>query len=127
MSPVKTIAPAASLMATLCGIPASLLSNRIWKASFAPTLSSVGVKAMFSAATSTTAAGPAGLGAPDGGAALGATDALGAADGDAGAYVQPGVVVAQAATARMVRPATSRRIVRIGGQDLEVVAGDRGR
>src|SRR6187431_2732033 len=120
MSPVKTIAPAASL-----------LSNRIWKASFAPTLSSVGVKAMFSAATSTTAAGPAGLGAPDGGAALGATDALGAAeadavadpdgaaadalastggaaDGDAGAYVQPGVVVAQAATARMVRPATSR-------------------
>ncbi len=152
MSPVKIVVPAASLIATLCGMPASLLAKLIWKATSGATLSSVGVNAMFWAATSTTAVGVEALGAadgaPDGSAeadgaaeaegaaeadgaaadpdgpadALASTEGIGVADG-AGAYVQPGVFVAQAATARTMRPAASRRMDRIGGQDLEMARG----
>jgi hypothetical protein len=61
----------------------------------------------------------------------GAADPLASAEGigvaDAGAYVQPGVDVVQAVTAAMVRPATSRRIGRMGSRDLEMVAEGRGR
>jgi hypothetical protein len=64
---------------------------------------------------------------PEGAAeALAPADGTGVADG-AGAYVQPSVEVAHAATARIVRPAASRRMVRMGGQDLEMFAGDRDR
>lgn len=50
----------------------------------------------------------------------GATDALASAEGTAvgdgaGAYVHPGVDEAQAATARTVRPAASRRVDRMSG------------
>ena len=70
-----------------------------------------------------------GVGATDAGAD-GATDALATTDGTgvgegAGAYVQPGVDEAQAATARTVKPAASRRVDRMSGWDLEVGAGDR--
>jgi hypothetical protein len=58
--------------------------------------------------------------------ALGSAEGIGVALG-AGAYVQPGVDVAHAATAMMLKPAASRRIDRMGGVDLEMFAGDRGR
>jgi hypothetical protein len=50
----------------------------------------------------------------------GPTDPLAPADGTAvgdgaGAYVQPGVEEAQAATARMLRQAASRRVDRMSG------------
>ena len=82
-SPWKTLAPAASLIATLWGTPGSLLANAIWKAWSAGALSSVWSKAMFWADTSTTvpAADALGPGLPLGAAEAGA---LGAAEAGAG-------------------------------------------
>jgi hypothetical protein len=130
------------LISTLCGIEGSLLANSIWKAWSDGALSSVGSKAMLRAETWATVAAPDGaalslgadeaaLGAAEGDGAAeadgapeadadGATDPLASAEGTAvgdgaGAYVQPGVDEAQAATARMVMTAASRRIDGMSG------------
>src|SRR5688572_32573372 len=133
------LAPVASLISTLWATPASWLSKTIWNGTSGGTLSSVGSNAMFRAVTSTpvAVADPPGAGLPLGAAeavGLGAGDADGVADAEpdgatealastdgtavgdgAGAYVQPGVDEAQAATtARTVRRAASSRVGRMG-------------
>ncbi len=119
-------------MSTLCGTPASLLANSIWKAWSAGALMASVVNRIWTASRATTARSPDGAADADGSADDGA-DALGSAEADgstlgggvmdgAGAYVQPGPSPAQAATApavAMSRAMGSSRARRMGS-DLEV-------
>jgi hypothetical protein len=113
----------------LCGVPASLLANWIWKGALAATVTSDWSNLIPVALIWTTAVEPEPppdgapeappLGAPDA-PPLGAPDAAplapaaaaplwaGVADG-AGAYVQPGAAVEQATTITTERSTSDRR------------------